>query len=926
MGRGRGRVDFEVDTEIGQLATAETANFSCTIDVGRPSLTVLIENKPKTWYFDEYPRRELALEVMQIIKAMIDAGSYFDTFANYQSYRLSLGSILSNINRHDPSGRVVSVTDMDRDFFDVLDQKGMGTAAWKRLCQLILVVRAARTFDPASVAEDLISPLYGDRLAYVSQYDKPTATPRDSYSPYVADQIRAAARCDIVKATDRVREGIKRFRSLESQLSSRPEALETFTPAERAIIRLATTGKVDFALYERELKEAGLRRVHTNHLRKASDFPENLALLAADLLAAGFDQKETEIRLDLPPLSIGHLLANDETFITMVEDAEDRALDQLREDILIDRKAREGRLVEYALNAVTLGRTRGQQRDRKDRLGVIAYTDDQVRRRLSVLRAWTDEIPREKLGTLNFTIKSVENWDDPELGIAPIGRLNQQAPGRLKRPSPLMSRYAHHYPEFESLLTDLADQYGRDFYKGYIRKVFAKIEVLEDWILTEMPKERVEAFVFTIEFFKLWADKDLGVEHLNQVASTTTHPRYGRFIHYADALLQGLRCQCRQRGLLSRRTADGPSTFKDDVTRPSVFGPTLCPTQDELAAFLAQLGLMCKIDLGSLKELRRDCLIGAAHGKVGIRYIKKRPRPTKKVDWERDGSIETPGGLIRRVLALTEVAHEALKSAGHPDADKLWLGYFNSGIFKKCSFIHPVDHPWWKFCERHQILDDDRKRLDAILPSRFRKTVKAEKYRKRNGDLYSITDDHSPAVARNHYANLPSLEELHDDAVDRGLRRALDDVTSRVFPDESTPGAAERLSEMSGESVELCEAVLAGDEDTWLAGCMGFHKSPFGKPGEPCPTPFTECIHCSNSIFVSRKLPNLLRFRRWLYEHREVMSDLDWKTLYAKDLARIELQILPRFTKAQREKAEEIIASDSDQDPLFIPAFIRATV
>jgi hypothetical protein len=926
MGRGRGRVDFEVGTEIGQAATAEQPNFSCTIDVGQPSLTVVIGNKPMTWYFHKYPRRELALEVMHTVKAMIDAGSYFNTFATYQGYRLSLGSILSNINRHDPSGRVVSLADMDRDFFDVLDQKGMGTAAWKRLSQLIVVVRAARTFNPASVAGDLISPLYGDRLAYVSRYDKPTTNPRDSYSPYVIDQIRAAARRDIVKATDRVREGIKRFRSLESQLSSRPEALEIFTPAERAMIRLATTGKVDFALYDRELKEAGLRKVYTHHLRKASDFPGHLALFAADLLAAGFDQKETEIRLDLPPFSIRHLLANDETFIMMVEDAEDRALDQLREDVLIDRKAREGRLVEYALNAATLSRTRGQRRDRKDRLGAIAYTDDQIRRRLSILRAWTDEIPREKLGTLNFTIKSVENWDDPDLGIAPIGRLNQQAPGCLERPSPLMIRYAHHYPEFVSLLTDLADQYGRDFYKGYIRKVFAKIEVLEDWILTEMPEERVEGFVFTIEFFKLWADKDLGVERLNQVASTTTHPRYGRFIHYADSLLQGLRSQCRQRGLLSRRTVDGPSTFKDDVTRPTVFGPRLCPTQDELTAFLAQLGLMCKIDLGSLKELRRDCLIDPAHGKVGIRYIKMRPIPTTMTDRERDGSIETPGGLIRRVLALTAVAHQSLKNAGHPDADKLWLGYFNPGIFNKCSFAHPVHHPWWKFCERHHIIDDDGKRLDAIFPSHFRKTVKADTYRKRNGDLYSITDDHSPAVARNHYANLPSLAEMHDDAVDRGLRRALDDVTSRVFPNESTREAAEQLSEMSGEPIELCEAVLAGDEDTWLAGCMGFHKSPFGKPGEPCPTPFTECIHCSNSIFVSRKLPNLLRFRRWLYEHRAVMSDLDWKTLYAKDLARIELQILPQFTKAQVEKAEAIIASDSDQDPLFIPAFIRATV
>ena len=208
----------------------------------------------------------------------------------------------------------------------------------------------------------------------------------------------------------------------------------------------------------------------------------------------------------------------------------------------------------------------------------------------------------------------------------------------------------------------------------------------------------------------------------------------------------------------------------------------------------------------------------------------------------------------------------------------------------------------------------------------FRKTVKANKYRERNGDLYSIADDHSPAVARNHYANLPSLEDMHDDAVDRGLRRALNDVTSRVFVNENATGAAERLSELSGEPIELCKAVLAGDEDTWLAGCMGFHKSPFGNPGEPCPTPFSECLHCSNSIFTSRKLPNILRYRRWLYERRAIITDLEWNVLYALDLTRVEMQILPQFTTAQIENAEAIISSDSDQDPLFIPAVIRDAV
>ena len=69
------------------------------------------------------------------------------------------------------------------------------------------------------------------------------------------------------------------------------------------MVQLSTAGKVDFDLYDQDIETAGLSRVYAVHLRKASDLPDNSAFLAADLLAAGLQQKEIEVKLGLPAAS-----------------------------------------------------------------------------------------------------------------------------------------------------------------------------------------------------------------------------------------------------------------------------------------------------------------------------------------------------------------------------------------------------------------------------------------------------------------------------------------------------------------------------------------------------------------------------------------------------------------------------------------------
>jgi hypothetical protein len=172
---------------------------------------------------------------------------------------------------------------------------------------------------------------------------------------------------------------------------------------------------------------------------------------------------------------------------------------------------------------------------------------------------------------------------------------------------------------------------------------------------------------------------------------------------------------------------------------------------------------------------------------------------------------------------------------------------------------------------------------------------------------------HTAEVAANHYADIPALRPLHEEAVAAGLQDALD---AALMPRVVLPEAETRIrgdpttAELPMPSDEVV-AFLDGAQDLWLASCSGFYASPFGDKGQPCPVPFWGCLDCGNAVITSRKLPSLIAFLRFMVAQRDNLHAADWAAKFGRAHRRIAEQILPAFPAAVVAAAETIAASQA---------------
>lgn len=313
---------------------------------------------------------------------------------------------------------------------------------------------------------------------------------------------------------------------------------------------------------------------------------------------------------------------------------------------------------------------------------------------------------------------------------------------------------------------------------------------------------------------------------------------------------------------------------------------------DDVVPFFILLSLETGLEPECIKALKTDCLRNPASGTVEIEYCKRRARGS---EWKRlrvrDGASSTPGAVVRALIDVTAAARK------HMPSERLWL-YFDFGRLKDRIRHYSVEliENW---TARHGIVDDDGKPLRLLL-SRLRKTHKALWYAKTRGDLDSFAVGHTPEVAARHYADLPSLRHLHEQAVADGLNDAL---TSALEPRVLTP-VDEAIAREHPTTLQLpvsvaeARRVLAGKQDVWLASCAGFHKSPFAAEGEPCPEPFWGCLECRNAVITARKLPAIIAFLDFIVARRAEMAEADWWSKFGRAWSRITQQVLPTFSEA----------------------------
>ena len=326
-------------------------------------------------------------------------------------------------------------------------------------------------------------------------------------------------------------------------------------------------------------------------------------------------------------------------------------------------------------------------------------------------------------------------------------------------------------------------------------------------------------------------------------------------------------------------------------------------TAAEAVPLLAGLICLTGLEPECAKGLRAGCLSSPSpSGFVSLSYTKKRAHTrTSKTMRVRTGGIATPAGLINLVARLTEPARQAAGS------DALWVGAGGSGLRAWFDTGYELTSQLRAWARRHGLdqLDDHgggKVRLDL---RRIRKSVRSRRYLQTGGILDDFAAGHTKAVAAAHYADIDAHNALHDQAVEDGLRQAL----QAALPAPVTATAAGEPLGVPGENPPPLtsaqhRAAASGDQDVFLASCADFHASPFArKAGDGCPAAVWGCLECPNAVFTERHLPSLTAFAAFLQDQREELDGTQWQARYGKAHHRLNAGIFPAFSPAQHAAA-----------------------
>ena len=333
---------------------------------------------------------------------------------------------------------------------------------------------------------------------------------------------------------------------------------------------------------------------------------------------------------------------------------------------------------------------------------------------------------------------------------------------------------------------------------------------------------------------------------------------------------------------------------------------------DDIFPLVVSLSLESGLPIESVKELQVDCLKNESRGYVDLEYPKRRADGTgNKIKRVKIGGRNTPGSIIKLILRLTRRSRECAR----PE-DKKWLllGYIHNRPVHHVCRITNFTFVNRSFCDRHMIFIDRDRPLDHITISRLRKTYKAERYARSNGHLADAADDHSATVHANHYAKIPSLLPLHEQAIAAGLRQALDAAYVPIIVTADTECRLQTnlvaVAKEIGLTTDQAEVVASGAKDVWLASCLDHDHSPHNGD-DTCVTPVWGCLECRNAVITSSKLPAILAFLNHILGRRQQMNLKAWWERYGRAHDRITKHILPRFPAKEVAIAKAIAEAET---------------
>lgn len=223
-----------------------------------------------------------------------------------------------------------------------------------------------------------------------------------------------------------------------------------------------------------------------------------------------------------------------------------------------------------------------------------------------------------------------------------------------------------------------------------------------------------------------------------------------------------------------------------------------------------------------------------------------------------------------------------------------------------------------RFMARHEVIAPDGTRLATLDRRRLRKSHKRDRYLSLGGVLSDFADGHSTEVAGRHYADIPSLRHLHEGTVEQALGDALGVARPRALSTAELVRLAARPAEpANGLGQDATARTVSGEADVFVASCTDITHSPFGAPGQVCPSPFSGCFSCPNAIFTARRLPAVIAYQHHCEAEAKRWPATEWQRRYGVAYRVIVDEILPAMTD------EEVASATAQAGSAFVPAEAR---
>lgn len=221
------------------------------------------------------------------------------------------------------------------------------------------------------------------------------------------------------------------------------------------------------------------------------------------------------------------------------------------------------------------------------------------------------------------------------------------------------------------------------------------------------------------------------------------------------------------------------------------------------------------------------------------------------------------------------------------------------------------------------LLNDDGRPLQ-LHGGRLRATYQQRRDRSSWTGRSTIDPNHSAQVEGDHYlhshtpAQLDAIETIIEEA-QTDLRRKAEPPTIAIGEDAAVFAANfPAVVEQAGLDADAITALLAGQQDVFVAACAAPLHSPHAPAGTLCPARPWVCLLCPLAVFAPRHLPNLLRLKGFFAGQGTQLSTAQFLAVFGPYAARLDEDVLPRFTASAIAAASRALDEDAAQLPLHL--------